>query len=164
MWSQSTCGKQCDVVANVGAPGRIEHFLTSYINKHSSINVERGVIPESLCIDEAQIEDVDGYPITVTLKHLNEKNSTPIDSSIETGIVTNGSSVPNGLFRSNLATDDTDQLLYKADTKRKETIKAKHVVGCDGAHSWTRRQLGITMDGGRTDHIWYDYLCRTYHY
>ena len=28
-----------------------------------------------------------------------------------------------------------------------ETVKAKYVIGCDGAHSWTRMQLGISMVG-----------------
>lgn len=27
------------------------------------------------------------------------------------------------------------------------TVKAKYVIGCDGAHSWTRAQLGISMIG-----------------
>lgn len=36
--------------------------------------------------------------------------------------------------------------LEKADGVS-ETVKAKYVVGCDGAHSWTRRQLGFDMVG-----------------
>jgi hypothetical protein len=29
----------------------------------------------------------------------------------------------------------------------KESVRAKYVIGCDGAHSWTRSQLGIDMVG-----------------
>lgn len=148
----------CNGFANLETPGRIEHFLNSYITKHSHIEVERGVIPESLVINEALVEDNDAYPITVTLKHLTEEDSTP--NGLVPGIATTGAGVPNGLFRSNIAADDTDQLLHKVDATPKETIQAKYVVGCDGAHSWTRRQLSITMDGSQTDHIWYDYFCR----
>ena len=36
----------------------------------------------------------------------------------------------------------------------REKIKAKYVVGCDGAHSWTRRQLGFQMEGEQTDFVW----------
>lgn len=36
----------------------------------------------------------------------------------------------------------------------RERIKAKYVVGCDGAHSWTRRQLGFQMEGEQTDFVW----------
>lgn len=37
---------------------------------------------------------------------------------------------------------------------RLERIRAKYVVGCDGAHSWTRTQLGLSLEGKTTDHIW----------
>lgn len=30
-----------------------------------------------------------------------------------------------------------------------QTIHAKYVVGCDGAHSWTRKQAGIVMEGSK---------------
>ena len=35
-----------------------------------------------------------------------------------------------------------------------ETIKAKYLLGCDGAHSWTRQQLGIPLEGNQTRNIW----------
>lgn len=35
-----------------------------------------------------------------------------------------------------------------------EVIKAKYLVGCDGAHSWTRRQLNIQMVGDQTNWVW----------
>ncbi|EIW83444.1 hypothetical protein CONPUDRAFT_89327 [Coniophora puteana RWD-64-598 SS2] len=37
---------------------------------------------------------------------------------------------------------------------RTETVNAKFVLGADGAHSWVRKALGITMDGDQTEHIW----------
>ncbi|UZJ57598.1 hypothetical protein CBS101457_006918 [Exobasidium rhododendri] len=33
-------------------------------------------------------------------------------------------------------------------------VKAKYVVGCDGAHSWTRKWLGYEMQGEQTEYIW----------
>ncbi|KAI0352108.1 hypothetical protein OH77DRAFT_1409847 [Trametes cingulata] len=35
-----------------------------------------------------------------------------------------------------------------------EIVRAKFVVGADGAHSWVRKSLGISMDGEQTDYIW----------
>lgn len=31
-----------------------------------------------------------------------------------------------------------------------EIVRAKFVVGADGAHSWMRKTLGISMDGEQT--------------
>jgi 2-polyprenyl-6-methoxyphenol hydroxylase-like FAD-dependent oxidoreductase len=64
--------------------------------------------------------------------------------------------VSDGLFRSNLAGDDTEDLIANSRQKEgsAETIKAKYVIGCDGAHSWTRKQLGFELEGEPTDYIW----------
>ncbi|KAI0364365.1 hypothetical protein BV20DRAFT_956369 [Pilatotrama ljubarskyi] len=35
-----------------------------------------------------------------------------------------------------------------------EIVRAKFVVGADGAHSWVRKSLGISMDGEQTEYIW----------
>ncbi|KAF8600073.1 hypothetical protein BDV93DRAFT_497033, partial [Ceratobasidium sp. AG-I] len=35
-----------------------------------------------------------------------------------------------------------------------ETVKAKYLIGCDGAHSWTRAQLGISMVGDTSNDVW----------
>ncbi|KAJ4362987.1 hypothetical protein N0V83_010104 [Neocucurbitaria cava] len=132
--------------------GRIERFFLDHIRKHSkdTLRVERGVLPESLHIDEDTLEDhsPDNYPITVQLQHLTEEEATPAQS--------NGSTVNDGLFRSNLAEDDTDDLIAKSRDKAgsTETVRAKYMVGCDGAHSWTRRQLGFQLEGEPTDFIW----------
>ncbi|KIJ11904.1 hypothetical protein PAXINDRAFT_171529 [Paxillus involutus ATCC 200175] len=40
------------------------------------------------------------------------------------------------------------------DAIKTESVRAKFVIGGDGAHSWVRRALNITMDGENTDSIW----------
>jgi phenol 2-monooxygenase len=35
-----------------------------------------------------------------------------------------------------------------------ELVRAKYVIGADGARSWTRKQLGFEMQGTRTRSIW----------
>ena len=132
--------------------GRIERFFLDHIKKHSkdSLRVERGVLPEALEIDQDRIHDhsAGNYPITVQLRYLSEEEAMPVQSK--------GSAVNDGLFRSNLAEDDTEDLI--ANSRRNqgstETVRAKYVVGCDGAHSWTRKQLGFQLEGEPTDHIW----------
>jgi phenol 2-monooxygenase len=132
--------------------GRIERFFLDNIKKYSkdTIHVERAVLPESLHIDDEHCGNHtrDNYPLTVQLRHLTDEEAAPAQS--------NGSSVRDGLFRSNLAEDDTDDLIAKSREKQGSTeiVKAKYMVGCDGAHSWTRRQLGFQLEGEPTDYIW----------
>ncbi|CAE6361809.1 unnamed protein product [Rhizoctonia solani] len=35
-----------------------------------------------------------------------------------------------------------------------ETVRAQYLLGCDGAHSWIRAQLGIQMVGETSDQVW----------
>jgi phenol 2-monooxygenase len=119
--------------------GRIERFFLDSIAEHSDIRVERGILPESMKFDPTKADDDNAYPIEVTLRHLTEEEAT---------------AVQDGLFRSNLTPDDTADLLAASKLKDKagavETIRAKYVVGCDGAHSWVRNWLGYELRGVRT--------------
>ncbi|KAJ4360163.1 uncharacterized protein N0V89_000723 [Didymosphaeria variabile] len=131
--------------------GRIERFFLDN-KKHSkdSLRVERAVLPETLSIAEDLCDDhsADTYPLKVQLRHLTEDEATPAQS--------NGTTIEDGLFRSNLAEDDTDDLIAqsRANAGSAEVVRAKYMVGCDGAHSWTRRQLGFQLEGEPTDFIW----------
>ncbi|KAH6673354.1 FAD binding domain protein [Halenospora varia] len=135
--------------------GRIERFFLDSLKKYSDITVERGVLPESLTFDESKAEDPEAYPIEVVLQHLTEEEANPAQRTD-----TNGSSnaQSDGLFRSNMAADDTDEILNKAQKNgragTRETVRAKYMIGCDGAHSWTRRQLGYKLEGEQTDYVW----------
>lgn len=64
----------------------------------------------------------------------------------------------DGLIRSNLSADDTNDLLEVAKLGDKagstEEVHAKYIVGCDGAHSWVRNQVGFKLRGDSTDYIW----------
>ena len=127
--------------------GRIERFFLDSLKEYSDIEVERGILPVELDLDSSKSEDTGAYPITVKVRHLDDDEATPAQ---------NTTSVPDGLFRSSLAKDDTDDLIRRSRGKDglTEVIKAKYMIGCDGAHSWTRRQLGFTMEGEQTDFIW----------
>ncbi|CAG9983864.1 unnamed protein product [Clonostachys byssicola] len=130
---------------------RVEEYLLTYIGKHSDLKVEYGVMPESLDIDTDNVES-DGYPVSVTLRNL----PSPSPES-QASLDLDDSKIPNGLHRSNLTADTTDAMLQDAqatDGTHAAKIRAKYVVGCDGAHSWTRRQIGCVMEGDHSDFIW----------
>lgn len=134
--------------------GRIERFFLDMMAECGGNDVDRGVLPTKLEIDEALVNDINSYPVTVTLKHLSEEEATP--QQVATSA--NGAATQDGLFRSNLTADDTHELLKaselnaKADTE--EVVKAKYVLGADGARSWVRDQLGFKLEGDSTDYIW----------
>lgn len=136
--------------------GRIERFFLDAINDFSEgrIKVERGVIPIDMDLDQTLVDSDDAYPISITLKHLSEEEATPK----QTATSSNGQVAQDGLFRSNLAADDTQEIIDQANLDAKantqETVKAKYVLGADGAHSWVRKQLGWSLEGESTDYIW----------
>ena len=47
------------------------------------------------------------------------------------------------------ATDETSRF-----ERTIEVIKAKYLLGCDGAHSWIRQQFGIPLEGNQTQNVW----------
>jgi phenol 2-monooxygenase (NADPH) len=120
--------------------GRLERFILDSIQQHSDLEIERGIIAESLEYDETLEDDPNAYPITVQLRTLSEEETNS----------------PSGLDRSNLLPDDWDDLIQKSRKRQTkvETVKAKYLIGCDGAHSWTRKQVNIPLEGSSTDHIW----------
>lgn len=57
------------------------------------------------------------------------------------------------------STDDPEAypntiIVHNAEAGAQETIRAKYVVGGDGAHSWLRKYLKIGFSGDLTDSTW----------
>ena len=60
----------------------------------------------------------------------------------------------NGILKSHAQDRKRKLNNVNGETKIPEVLKAKYVIGCDGAHSWTRVQLGFQMEGEQTEYIW----------
>ncbi|KAL6916999.1 hypothetical protein FSST1_008494 [Fusarium sambucinum] len=136
--------------------GRIERFFLDNIRKYSKdqIKVERAVLPEAIEIDKSNIESTEGYPVTVKIRHLTEEEATPPQQA-----TASKNQASDGLFRSNLVFEDevdNDSALRQAQDRDAvtETIHAKYVIGCDGARSWVRSQIGLELQGEASDFIW----------
>ncbi|GEM12326.1 phenol 2-monooxygenase [Rhodotorula toruloides] len=132
--------------------GRVEAHLIDDASKHSkgAIAPERSMLPETLSVEKSLVADYDSHPITLTVRHLSEGESTPDAYKFD------DKGVRSSLFRSSLLSAAEEEILYKKDEKagRVETVKARYLVGCDGAHSWTRRQLDVKMLGDQTNLVW----------
>ncbi|CAG7990173.1 unnamed protein product [Penicillium salamii] len=127
--------------------GRIERFILDSIHENSDLRVERSVVTETLEYEEKLGLDPEAYPITVKLRTLSpEELNTPNSDK---------QNFETELTHEDLLQDDWDDLGQRGSHKEKvETVKAKYLIGCDGAHSWTRKQLEIPTEGSNTDHIW----------
>ena len=42
-----------------------------------------------------------------------------------------------------------------------ESVRAKYVIACDGAHSWTRKRFAIPFEGDQTDSLWGEIISST---
>ncbi|THV84975.1 phenol 2-monooxygenase [Aureobasidium pullulans] len=102
--------------------GSVEQAFLNFLERDdNSSRVERNLSPAKLHVDEASVEDNDAYPVEVHLRELGK--------------------------------DETAGSLEYTATQEpiKEIIRAKFVLGTDGAHSWTRKALGLEMEGDRTN-------------
>jgi phenol 2-monooxygenase len=128
--------------------GRIESFYIENLRKYSGAQVERSTAPVSLEIDESVVEDVNAHPVTVILRH---------ESVTETGSTIYTKDPARHSNTSNSFKDHKDQqaLEKSKDIGHGTTkiVKAKYVIGCDGAHSWTRQQIGCQLEGDSTDYV-----------
>ncbi|KAG8688805.1 hypothetical protein FRC08_011252 [Ceratobasidium sp. 394] len=108
-----------------------------------SIEVEQPIVPTSISIstDPAELASRDSYPVTVHLKRLSAAEATRLSHPV-------AGAPPN----SNEAAAGTSTV--EVEGEQEEIVKAKFVVGCDGAHSWTRAQMGWEMEGEHTDYVW----------
>ncbi|KAF8757742.1 Phenol hydroxylase, C-terminal dimerization domain [Rhizoctonia solani] len=108
-----------------------------------SIEVEQPVVPTSISLstDAAELASRDSYPVTVHLKKLSEAEAQRLSRPV-------AGAPPN----SNEAAADGSNV--QIEEEREEIVRAKYVVGCDGAHSWTRAQMGWKMEGEHTDYVW----------
>ncbi|KAH8991708.1 FAD binding domain-containing protein [Lactarius akahatsu] len=103
------------------------------------------------------------YPYEATL-HQGEIEAIFLDSMKKEGLQVERPIVPIALQIS----DDPEELadpraypvkvvlkhLAKESGDDTEIVRAKFVVGADGAHSWVRKTLGFSMDGEQTDFVW----------
>ncbi|OQD82102.1 hypothetical protein PENANT_c023G01340 [Penicillium antarcticum] len=131
--------------------GRIERFILDSIKEHSDLEVERGIIAESLEYDENLENDPNSYPITVKLRSQGEEALNPLYNHSQSA----SGATRKESERHYLLPDDWNDQAQRGNFESKvEIVRAKYLIGCDGAHSWTRKQLDIPVEGSNTDHIW----------
>lgn len=108
-----------------------------FVRTGKHVEVKRETIPTSFEIDYAMINDHDAFPIRVNLEDVPCNPTTPFD----------GVATPN----SELSEAPSDDSGYAG---MGTTVEAKYILGCDGAHSWVRKQLGLRLEGESYNDCW----------
>lgn len=119
--------------------------MTDFLKRDGNVRVERNVEPKSLHLDDAVIGNLDAWPISLNVRHGN-LNSAGINS--DRGLV------EGNIAQGNLEGNRQGSQWLSSAPDENETIKAKYLIGCDGAHSWTRNEIGLSLVGESTDQVW----------
>jgi len=130
--------------------GRLEQLFEELLEQSGRIKVERSVKTLQLRLDANALpsgKDAE-YPVTLKVQHHGRAN-TPVPT---TGILSPLAAVSSDYFSLPVQGVPKPSSLSRANEV--ETIHAKYLIGCDGAHSWTRRQLGVVMKGENSDVVW----------
>ncbi|KAF2773336.1 putative phenol 2-monooxygenase [Teratosphaeria nubilosa] len=143
--------------------GRLERIIQGGLLDVSggSVVVERGI--EATKLDyNAEIEDDPlAYPITVGLRKAdpNESANSRFEGELKILNKSTVAAAPNGIHvgplgnhaqtNGHVAHNDMPEALDAV-----EEVRAKYLVGCDGARSWLRKQLNIKTDGSHTNTVW----------
>ncbi|KAF8065020.1 FAD binding domain-containing protein [Lyophyllum atratum] len=112
------------------APIQVIEGIVKKALRLGGVSVEQPVVPQSLEILNSLDEE---YPVQVIVHGLNEDYIT--SHSVSQDARTKLAGTPESI-------------------EHIECIRAKYVIGCDGAHSWVRKTLDIPMEGNAVEAEW----------
>ena len=95
-------------------------------------------MPSDIYINEKVLDDHDEYPFVVMLHPVDNNPVEPLKG-----------------------VEDPTHITLASAAGTRESIRARYVVACDGAHSWTRKRFAIPFDGDSTDSLWGENACLT---
>ena len=126
--------------------GSIEQTLLDFLAVDGKLKVEWNVSPEKLEWKECHPSDQLAHPVTVTVRSSDDKQSRRLSWDNDKKSIKSSFNRPTAVDNPSSGKDPQKDIL--------EEIRAKYVLGCDGAHNWTRNQLGVPLEGQHTDHVW----------
>jgi phenol 2-monooxygenase len=127
--------------------GRVEEHLLKLVQSAKHIDIRRATISTTSEIDYLTIEDHATYPIRVTLDNVPPTDFVNPMNSMSGSDASSPRSEGSG---TSVASSAGDSAIAGLDT----VVEAKYFLGCDGAYSWLRKQLGIRLEGQSSDYQW----------
>ena len=137
---------------------RVEHHMLQNLKSSPNIRCWFKAWPTDLHIHESQAENPHGHPISVKMElDCPEKaNGKGFETASADGGTPNAkqakSITTNGVVINRGMEDAFSGSFEKENTETRE-LRVKYVVGCDGAHSWTREKLGVKLQGDVNDAV-----------
>lgn len=126
------------------AQHRIEGVFLESLAEYSNVEVQRSIEPISITCNPSGAENQSAYPVKVIIAQIvTERSPYPIVNP-----ASNGAAGFDGQRKNRKLNGIQEK------PAPEETIAAKYVISCDGAHSWTRSQLGFQMEGEQSEYIW----------
>ncbi|KAI4746357.1 phenol 2-monooxygenase [Aureobasidium sp. EXF-12298] len=118
--------------------GSVEQAFLNFLERDGdSVRVERNLTPMKLDVDKTQVDDHNAFPVEVHLRRLEKDERA-------------GSAFLPSTCRSNDNSPSSNKS-SASGMSAAEIVRAKYVLGTDGAHSCTRKFLGLQMEGDRTN-------------
>ena len=110
--------------------GYIEGAFIDLLKDEGVLQVERNVITESISYDDLLERKHGEYAITVNVAHRKKSES-------------------NGTEKADASPKRPADIFLDTNVRR-EQIRAKYLVGADGAHSWVRKHCGFELNKNRS--------------
>ncbi|KAJ5687414.1 hypothetical protein N7536_010033 [Penicillium majusculum] len=117
---------------------KVEEYLMEYVRGHGNVDIRRETTPITLEIDYDTIDDHSKFPIRVNLESVASLSKPHC----------NGMETPGSDTSSEPHSDDSGYA--GMDT----VVETKYIVGCDGARSWVRKELGLRLEGESSSDYW----------
>ena len=129
---------------------RIESLLQESIRRSSTVEIKWNVFPIDLVFDPTRVGDDDCHPITVKFGYLEKFDPA------STGPSQSEKLKYDAAYGHDLSNNNRYFSSYSSREHQTadHILHCKYMLGCDGAHSWVRKHLGISMEGDQTNHIW----------
>ncbi|KHE85872.1 hypothetical protein GE21DRAFT_1254363 [Neurospora crassa] len=110
---------------------RVEYHMQQNLLGHRNITIQYNTQPVDVNVDESLLHEDEVYPVEVLLVKTQVQPEASLD----------------------ILENSTPYTANGAAKEVEERIRTRYIVGCDGAHSWLRKQLQVQLEGDLTDSV-----------
>jgi phenol 2-monooxygenase (NADPH) len=133
----------------------VESIMLDSAKESPTVQIDWRTLPLSLSVDIKLGASMPTHPVTLRIRHMAEVETETVPVRSHNKIGESFEFIEKPYYhQKSPETYSCSPAKLATSSDHFETVHAKYLIGCDGAHSWTRKQLGIDMDGENADAIW----------